>query len=536
MKLGLFYTTARTTQEVASNQLGTFTFETLADLEAGRPSLFTRTLGADQRTGRSATAAAYLGDTWRLNQAWQLTFGVRGEHSWFGDAPAYNATVDSLFGLRTDRLPRETHLSPRLGFTWTPPSTDGPPGWIVRGGFGEFRSPVPAQLAVAAQAASGTSNGQTQLVCAGAAAPIPDWTAMAADPAAIPTACVGGLPGGPRDDLPSITAFAPGFTAPRVWRGSFGVQRRAGLLTYGVDLSAGVGVSQQGFRDRNIGASQFALAGEGGRQVFVPASAFDTASGVTTLTASRLDPGFGQVFAAVSDLTTRSVQAVFSFGGIIGKGVTLSGSYTLAHTTDESSSGDFGGGRGFASQTAGRQLYASGRSVSDFDRRHSIVTTLTVPVARGFEITAIGRASSGTPYTPGAAGDLNGDGSRNDRAFIFDPATTADPALAAAMDRLLAAAPAGARDCLRRQLGSIADRNSCRGPWQPSFDLQLNWKPSMLGLDQRLTISLLTSNLLAGMDQLFHDDDHLHGWGQFSRPDPTPVSYTHLTLPTNREV
>lgn len=119
---------------------------------------------------------------------------------------------------------------------------------------------------MAAQAASGTSNGQTQLVCAGAAAPIPDWTAMAADPAAIPTACVGGLPGGPRDDLPSITAFAPGFTAPRAWRGSFGVQRRAGLLTYGVDLSAGVGVSQQGFRDRNIGASQFALAGEGGRQ------------------------------------------------------------------------------------------------------------------------------------------------------------------------------------------------------------------------------------------------------------------------------
>src|SRR5690606_41940683 len=65
-------------------------FQSLADLEAGRPALFTRTLGADERTGRSSTAAAYLGDTWRLSQSWQVTFGVRGERSWFGDAPPYN--------------------------------------------------------------------------------------------------------------------------------------------------------------------------------------------------------------------------------------------------------------------------------------------------------------------------------------------------------------------------------------------------------------------------------------------------------------
>ena len=156
---------------------------------------------ADERTGRGSTAAAYLGDTWRLDQSWQITYGVRGERSWFGDAPPYNAAVDSVFDLRTDQLPRETHLSPRAGFTWIPTTSDGPPGWIVRGGIGEFRSPVPAQLAVAAQAASGTGSGQTQLVCVGPAAPTPDWDAMAADPAAIPTACAGGFPGGPRDDV-----------------------------------------------------------------------------------------------------------------------------------------------------------------------------------------------------------------------------------------------------------------------------------------------------------------------------------------------
>ena len=521
VKLGLFLNTARTTQEVASNQLGTVTFLSLADLEAGRPALFTRTLGADERAGQSATAAAYLGDTWRMGSAWQATYGVRVEHSWFGDAPGFNPTVDSLFGLRTDRLPVETHVSPRAGFTWLVPDANGTARWTVRGGAGEFRSPIPPGLAVAAQAASGTATGQSQLVCAGPAAPTPDWSVMALDPAAIPTTCAGGLPGTPSTAAPSITAFAPGFTAPRVWRGSLGVQRRAGLVTVGLDLSAAFGVSQWGYEDRNVGPARFSLAQEGEREVYVDPSAIDPGTGTVSLADSRFDPAFGQVFEAVSALTTRSEQAVLSLSGIVGHGIALSASYTLSHATDQSSTGDFGGGRGFSSQTAGRVLELEGRTPSDFDRRHQMVTTVTVPVGGGLEITAIGRITSGAPFTPSVAGDINADGSRNDRAFIYDPATASDPAVAAGMARLLSAAPGRVQDCLTRQLGSIAGRNSCYGPWQPSFDLQLNWRPRFLGLDQRLTVSLLTSNLLAGLDQLFHGDNDLHGWGQYSRPDPT---------------
>ena len=41
------------------------------------------------------------------------------------------------------------------------------------------------------------------------------------------------------------------------------------------------------------------------------------------------------------------------------------------------------------------------------------------------------------PITPRIAGDVNGDGYSNDRAFVFDPAHTADSALAAQMQQLL---------------------------------------------------------------------------------------------------
>lgn len=518
VKLGGFYTTTSTTQEVAADQLGSFSYQSLADLEAGRPALFTRALGPSERHGRSSTAALYLGDTWRTSASLQINYGIRGEHSWFGGAPPYNAAADSAFGLRTDRLPTETRLSPRAGFTWVDRRPEGPAPWTVRGGFGEFRSPIPAGLAVQAQNATGTPAAVTQLFCSGPDAPAPDWQAIAQSPDAIPGACASGGAGAPPGAAPSITAFEPGFTAPRVWRGSLGLQRRQGLLTLGLDLSAAIGVSQWGFADRNRAPASFTLANEGGREVYAPATAIDSVTGLAPLAASRLDPAFGQVFAVQSDFTTRSAQMVFSANGIPGGGIVLSGSYALSRSTDQSSSSGFGGAGGIAGQTAGRSVGQEQRSPSDFDRRHQFLLTLTVPVTRGLELTTIGRALSGAPYTPIVAGDLNADGSRNDRAFIFDPAAVADPALAQGIQQLLAGA-GRVRNCLESQIGHIAGRNSCRGPWTTSLDLQLNWRPTFFGLDQRLTLSMVTSNLLGGLDQLFHGDD-LHGWGQVYRPDP----------------
>src|SRR5207247_2053125 len=65
-----------------------------------------------------------------------------------------------------------------------------------------------------------------------------------------------------------------------------------------------------------------------------------------------------------------------------------------------------------------------------------------------------------------------------------------------------------------------AARNSCSGPWQPSLDLQLNWRPAWFGLDRRLTMSLLRVNLLGGLDEWLHGGAHLHGWGYAPAPDP----------------
>lgn len=520
IKLGLFTNITSTTADATNNRFGTFTFLSLGDLEAGQPATFTRTLVPTQRATTNRAFATYLGDTWRMNDALQLTYGARVDHSNFGGAPAYNPLVDSLYGLRTDRLPTETRVSPRVGFTWFIRSPDGPPSLTVRGGFGLFRSAVPTGLAAAAQSATGLVQSEAQLTCIGAAAPTPDWAAWAADPSTIPTTCAGASVPSLPSTSPTVAAFADNFQAARAWRGTLGAQRRFGFLTLGVEGSYSRGEAQSGFQDLNLGPARFTIADEGNRPVFADAGLIDPATGGVPLAASRLDTRFGQVLEIGSNLESRSSQLVFSASGIVTPGVTVQASYTWAHTRDESSAADFGARSGFASQTTAGNPNVPEWAYSDYDRRHQIIATVTWAMFSGVEFTTIGRLQSGAPYTPAVVGDVNGDGTRNDRAFIFDPATAPDPNVAAAMSRLLSgeASPA-ARECLASQLGAVASRNSCRSPWQPSLDVQLNVRPSWFGGERRLTMSLVTSNLLGGLDQLFHGADDLHGWGQYIRPD-----------------
>ncbi|MFN2565236.1 MAG: hypothetical protein ABR499_09540, partial [Gemmatimonadaceae bacterium] len=154
------------------------------------------------------------------------------------------------------------------------------------------------------------------------------------------------------------------------------------------------------------------------------------------------------------------------------------------------------------------------------------------------DVTAIVRTWSGAPFTPRIGSDVNGDGARNDRAFVFDPRkqdVASDTSLANGMTRLLAGAPGAVRACLESQFDRIAARNSCRGGWSGSVDIQANFRPSLgRSLGRRLMISVNTSNLLAGLDRLLHGESGLRGWGQTARPDPTLLYVRGFDPASNR--
>src|SRR5256884_8257016 len=120
----------------------------------------------------------------------------RSEATEFRGTPGYNRTLDSLFGVRTDRIPGEVHVSPRIGFTWTFAAESGGggralPRGILRGGVGDFRGLPPTGLYSAALGAPGLATAETQLECIGSAGPTPPRAQYAQDPATTPPRCVG---------------------------------------------------------------------------------------------------------------------------------------------------------------------------------------------------------------------------------------------------------------------------------------------------------------------------------------------------------
>jgi hypothetical protein len=191
---------------------------------------------------------------------------------------------------------------------------------------------------------------------------------------------------------------------------------------------------------------------------------------------------------------------------------------------------------GFASPTTAANPNVQPFGTSDLQREHQVVGTFTYPLTPLVEITAVAQVNSGAPYSPIVNGDVNGDGvSRNDRAFVFDPGNPlTDPSVASAMRTLLTTGPGRIQDCLQSQLGQVATRNSCFGPWTESLNWQVNIRPNALGLDRRLTISVQLLNTLTGLDLLFHGPNHLQGWGQPAASDPTLLSITGFNPGTNQ--
>ncbi len=564
-KLGALLNEDRATVGQISNRYGSFYYNSLADLDANRPTQFTRTIAGRDRLAGSNNVAVYFGDAWRHSAALQMTYGLRVEGSRFRGDPSYNPAVDSLFGRRTDLTPSEAHFSPRVGFTYfmgapaSPPAAaggqagqgaggggrggrggpggGGPGGfggfnqgsWILRGGVGEFRGRISSNLVASANEANGLPGGQTNLTCIGAAVPTPDWAAYLADPSTIPMQCAAVVPAPPtatQGQRPNVLLFDEHVGAPTVWRASLGASRRfLERYSFSLDGSFAYGLNQIGVRDLNLDATPAFVLGMEARPVFAPASSIVPRTGATSINASRLQPDYGSVHEYTSQLRSASTQLTVSLGGLTLQGIALGGSYTYLRSRDQQNGFGVGGGiGGFGGATTSGNPNLVEWGTSDLERRHSVIATMTYPARAWLDLTAIGRLTAGQAYTPLVSGDVNGDGSRNDRAFIYgptNPAIAGDTALVNGMTRLLASASGSAHDCLTSQLGLMAARNSCGSPWSPALDFQLNFKPSALGLDRRLALSLQLQNALVGIDQLLHGSENMHGWGQPVIPDRT---------------
>ncbi|HEX6576327.1 MAG TPA: hypothetical protein VF042_15270, partial [Gemmatimonadaceae bacterium] len=97
---------------------GVWTFANLDSLARGIPERYElrKDLAGSDAPLNGWQYAIYVGDHWKPAQHFELTGGIRADAISFSSHAIYNAAIDSIFGRRTDRMPRASlHLSPRLG-------------------------------------------------------------------------------------------------------------------------------------------------------------------------------------------------------------------------------------------------------------------------------------------------------------------------------------------------------------------------------------------------------------------------------------
>ena len=512
------------TSNVGSNLQGSFTFNSLADLEAGAPSAFTRTRSSQVQSGSQLVGVASLGDYWRPTMNVQVQYGLHVDANDFLSAPAFNQAVLDTFHLRNDVVPNRVYLSPRLGVQWyygeTPevsyaPGAARPPRAVVHAGIGLFQNMAQARLISPAVNSTGLPASTQSLTCIGAAVPFPNWSGFLADPSSIPTACINGSAGTVfANSAPSVTLFDPQFRQPQSVRSAadWSSPILDNRFVLGLQAVVSGGLNQPGLMDINFNpTTRFTLSNEDGRPIFADSSAIVPATGSVATSASRLSPTFQRVSMEQSNLRVDSKLLTVDLKPVTANRY-LNWDLTYAFLDARERYNGFTSTTGNPLETAWAPIQQGGR--------HTVQASWTdFPFFDIVFVTAGARFSSGPRFTPMIAADVNGDGFANDRAFIFNPATTTDTAVATAMRSLLANGTASARACLESQLGQLAGRASCQAPWTSQAFLSIKFNPVKIGLPKRMSIVFSVQNPLAIADLALHGGDDLRGWGQTIPPD-----------------
>ncbi len=511
--------------DAGSNLLGTFQFNSLADLEAGRPALYTRTLNNVVGVAGQLSGGVSLGDAWRPTRDVQVQYGVRVDGNAFLHRPEANAVLRRELGIDNSAVPNRVAVSPRVGVQWTygtspqvvfAPGAARPPRAVIHAGVGLFQNVGPATLIAGPLANTGLVRSTQSVACIGAAAPSPAWERYLGDAATVPGACAdGSLSNVFSQTQPSVFAFDPRFRQPRSLRGA--VDWSSPVLdnrfVVGAQFVTSRNQQQTAQTDGNLAASvRFTVDNEADRPVFAPATAIVPSTGNVALASTRRSSSFQRVLLLDSDQQSTSNQLVLKVLPVTAnKYLRWQLQYVFLDVREQFN--------GFNSTVSDPFTREWGRTLQS-GRHQVLLSWSSIPLLDLLFIDLQVGARTGARFTPLIAGDVNGDGvALNDRAFIFDPATATDGSLSSALQSLLTAGAPAARRCLTRQLGTLATRGSCQAPWIASTSLAIGFNPQKVGLPKRLSMNLVFTNPLGIADLLINGSRNAKGWGQEIAPD-----------------
>lgn len=457
---------------------GTWSFASLDAFQAGQADSYD--VGINFGNGGApllgSQYAAFAGDQWWLTDRLSVTGGVRADLLAIDGHAPYNPAVESVFGRRTDQMPRRrVELSPRASFSWHLSALGDQQ---LRGGVGLFTSVYPLGWIQAALQRYGVGNGTLSCNLLGSPSKFPP----AFNPSPAPTSCVGGASATPNVQS-EVDLLDRNLRLERVARASLTYQvplPRDLLLTNEALVSRGL--SDMAFRNLNLNAPLGVDVY--GRVIYDTIGPSGQARRRSTF----------QVVDLVNRSGNRSFQLTTRIERKRTEGLSASVSYTYSRAWDVETP-LYVNRTGTVEWATARVLsgreddLSLSRSSNDIPHRVIATASYTAPWRRArTELSMYYVGESGRPFTyiaygAGGRGDLNADGSNADDPIYIprDARDTAeikftgvyagaDTSMAATQNRELA--PRNAFEeliqrtpCLRRQRGRVMERNSCREPW-----------------------------------------------------------------------
>ena len=210
IRFGTLVQGGRYHSDAGTNYLGTFTFSSLADYEAGRPATFTQRIGSPLVDYSNWDTGFFAQDDWRVSKSLTLSGGVREE-------------------LQT-HLGDRWNVAPRAGLTWSPFKNGKT---TVRAGGGVFYDWLDASIYQQTLQVDGVH--QQDLIISNPGYPDPYNGGAAAE--ALP---------------PSEYALAPGLAMPARGLAMVGISQQVSNVLVNVNYTHAVGWDR--FRGRNINA------------------------------------------------------------------------------------------------------------------------------------------------------------------------------------------------------------------------------------------------------------------------------------------
>ena len=509
---------------------GVWEFASLDSLQSGTASRYRVT-----RDTGSVTAAhgmynsLYVADEWDPSSRLTLTFGLRSDISILHARPPYVGAVDSIFHIRTDRVPSNTiQWSPRVGFN-SDLTRSGGSSTQLRGGAGLFAGTPPLFWLFGGFSAYGLAARTLQCgASATDAAPAPVFNPDYRNP---PSACAGGQTFATAASSSEIDVIDPALRFPQVFRASLAVDRTLPLGVVGT-IEGMYTRSAQSVFYTGINLSEPVAFDHDGRLMYGAIASSGIAS------PRRVTSRLGDVVS----IRNQSRDYAYDVTGELrkaGRFADVTASMSFGRTRDVQSprpaSALLIDDWRFARPVAGREDDLS-LTTSDYDQPLRLRASGTVHSPwrrRRTDLSFYYVGGSGLPYTyvaggAGGRGDLNADGAvGNDPVYIPRAARdtteirftgTADQVAAqqTAFDRFIDTAP-----CLSRQRGRIMTRNSCRTPWMNLANVAI-----------RQTLSEKSSQAFAVELQVFNILNLLNPrWGRVQLPTgANPATSNQVTL------